>query len=170
MKSHSHLPPGLHRSTPREVRLSGAGRVLAATAVFLCLLAPIAALVIRQQAAGEHARQDALLHEGLIANGVITRLKREGGNDKRSMVYYQFEANGLTLKDRARIPLAKWRTLDAGSALPIRYLPTDPSVSTPDGLVPRVIPLWLGYVVGPILLMIAPFCWLGLAYQRRLLS
>jgi len=169
MKSHSHLPQGLYRSMPREVRLSGAGRVLAATAVLLCLLAPIVAVVLRQQAEGEHARRDALLREGVIASGVVTRLKREGGDDKRSMVYYQFEANGLIVTDREKIPLAKWRTLDTGSALPIRYLPNDPSVSTPDGLVPKVMPLWLGYVFAPILLVVAAVSGLGLRHQRRLL-
>ena len=170
MKSYAALPQGLYRSMPREVRLSGAGRMLAATAILLVLFAPIAMLVIRQEAAGEHARRDALLHDGVVAPGVVTRLKREGGDDKRSMVYYQFEANGLIVKDREKIPLAKWRALDTGSPLPIRYLPNDPSVSTPDGLVPKVVPLWLGYLVGPILLVIAAVCGLGLRDQHRLLS
>ena len=170
MKSHSQLPAGLYRSMPREVRLSRAGRVLATTAILLCLLSPIVALVLRQQAGGEHARRDALLRDGVVTRGLVTRLRRESKDDKRSTVYYQFEANGLTVKDRAKIPLARWRTLETGTALSIRYLPTDPSVSTPDGVVPKVMPLWLGYLLAPILLIIAAAISSGLRHQRRLLS
>ncbi len=170
MKSRSHLPAGLSRSRPRAVRLSGGGRALAVTAVLLCLAAPAVAILVHRQATAEHADRDALLQSGVVTNGLVTRLNRESEDDKRAMVYYRFVTDGRTFEDREKVPFRLWSTLSVGSTLPIRHLAGNPSLNVPDGVVPKVMPLALGYVLAPLLLVIAAVCGFGLKYQHRLLS
>jgi hypothetical protein len=170
MKSHSHLPEGLYRSRPRQVRLSPAGRVLGATAVALCLAAPAVGIGLNRMAAAEHADRKALLQSGVVTEGVVTRLKRESKEDKRAMVYYSFKADGRTVEDREKIPFRLWSTLSVGSSLPIRYLAGESQLNVPDGVVPSVMPLALGYVIGPLLLLIAVICGFGLKKQHRFLA
>lgn len=171
MTSGTNLPPGLYRSRPREVRLSGAGRVLAVIAVLLFVSAPVVGVLMQRRAESERVERDTLLRSGEIATGTVTRLKRDSDNgNKRSWVYYQFTADGLTFSDRAKIPVARWRTLSVGDTLPIRHVPGNPAVNAPDGIVPGVLPSALAYVLAGLLLLIGLFCWLSLQFQRRLLS
>jgi hypothetical protein len=170
MKPHSHLPPELYRSRPRPVRLSAAGRVLAVTAFVLCLAAPAVATLMHLQGRADRVERDALLQSGVVTDGVVTRLKRESKDSKRASVYYQFAANGKAFESRAKVPIARWKTLDVGSTLPIRYLSANPASSFPDGVVPTVLPAALPFILSPLLLVLGIFCWLGLWSQRRLLS
>lgn len=170
MKTHSHLPEGLYRSRPRAVRLSGAGRALAVTAVLLCLAAPTVAVLMHAQAVVDRAERDALLSSGVVTDGVVVRLKRESKEGKRASVYYRFTADGRTFESRAKVPIARWKTLDVGDSLPIRHVEANPDVNIPDGVVPSVMPAALPFIVSPLLLMIGLFSWFGLQFQRRLLS
>jgi hypothetical protein len=170
MRSYSTLPPGLYRSRPRPTRLSAAGRVLAGVAIALCLAAPAVGIGLNRMAAAEYADRKALLELGVVTEGVVTRLKRESKEDKRAMVYYRFEADGRTVEDRAKIPFRLWSTLSVGSALPIRYLAGESKLNVPDGVIPSVMPLTLGFFIGPLLLVIAVICGVGLKKQHGLLS
>lgn len=170
MKLHSSLPQGLYRSRPRAVRLSGAGRALAVTAIVLLLAAPTAALLLQRQTNIDRAERDALLLSGVVTDGVVVRLKRESKDSKRATVYYQFSANGRTFEDHAKLPISRWKALDVGSTLPVRHVAANPDVNIPDGVVPGVLPAVMPYILSPLLLALGLLCWLGLQYQRRLLS
>ena len=170
MRSFSTLPPELYRSRPRAVRLTGAGRALAVTAVLLCLATPAVAFLMHRQTVRDRVERDALLNSGVVTDGVVVRLKRESKDSKRASVYYQFAVHGRSVESRAKVPIARWRGLSVGSTLPIRYLGSNPALNIPDGAVPSVMPEALPYVLSPLLLMIAAVCWFGLHSQRRLLS
>jgi len=170
MTSHSNLPAGLYRSRPRAVQLSNGGRALAVLAVLLCLAAPAAAVLLRRQAVVDRAERDALVHDGVVTDGVVVRLKRESKDSKRASVYYRFSANGRTFEDHAKVPIARWKAFGEGEALPIRYVSADPNVNFPDGVVPGVMPAAVPYLLSPMLLVPGILCWLALQYQRRLLS
>ncbi|TAK19128.1 MAG: hypothetical protein EPO35_00540 [Acidobacteria bacterium] len=170
MKSHSTLPQELYRSRPRAVRLTGGGWALSVTAIVLCLAAPVVAILLQNQAVRDRVERDALLHSGVVTDGVVTRLRRESKDSNRASVYYQFAANGRTFEARAKVPIARWKALSVGSSLPIRHLDANPALSIPDGVVPSVLPSALPYIVSPLPLVPGLLCWLGLRYQRRLLS
>lgn len=170
MKSFSTLPQGLYRSRPRAVRLSGAGRVITVIAVLLCLAAPVLGVFLRRAAIADQVEHDALLQSGVVTDGVVVRFKRDSKENKRVTIYYRFDANGREFEDHARISMARWTTLGVGRALPVRYVPTNPAVSIPDGIEPGVMPSALPYLVSPLPLLIGVVCWLTLRYQRGLLS
>jgi hypothetical protein len=170
MRSYSNLPPELYQSRPRNVRLTGGGRALAVVVIALCLATPTVAILMHRQALTDRAERDALLRSGTVADGFVVRLKRESKDSKRATVYYQFTANGRAFESHAKVPMAQWKRLRAGSAVPIRYVPEDPDSNIPDGVVPGVLPSAMPYIVSPLLLVIALVCWLGLQGQRRLLS
>jgi hypothetical protein len=170
MTTHATLPQGLYRSRPREVRLSASGRFLAAMAIALCVASPLVVVALRQQALADIHEREALLTTGVVADALVTRLKRESKDSNRASVYYTFDVNGRTIEDRAKIPMARWRQLTIGDRMPVRYLDSKPSVNIPDGVVPKVMPVAVAYVVGPLMLVAAAGCWFGLSFQRRLLS
>lgn len=170
MKTHSTLPQGLYRSRPRPVRLTPAGRVLGVVAIVLCLAAPVVAMLMHFQARADRVERDALLQSGVVTDAVIVRLKRESKENKRASVYYRFDANGRTFESRAKVPIARWRTLDVGGTLPIRYLSANPDSSFADGVEPGVMPAALPFIISPLLLMLGVAGWLSLQSQRRLLT
>jgi hypothetical protein len=152
------------------VRLSGAGRVLAALAIALFVSAPVVAALLHQKAVADRVERDALLQSAEIVTGTVTRLKRDSDSKKRAWVDYQFVADGLTYSRRAKIPTARWQALSVGGTLPVRYLPADPATNIPDGVAPSVLPVALPYILAPLLVLCGLLCWLNLRYQRRLLT
>jgi hypothetical protein len=170
MKSYSTLPQELYRSRPRDVRLSGAGRALASIALLFCLAAPAALVLLQRQAHIDRVERDALVQSGVVADGVVVRLKRDSKENKRATVYYQFTANGRSFESHAKVPMARWKALRVGSAVPIRFVPANPAVNIPDGVEPGVLPSALPYILAPLPLLIGLICFLSLQYQRGLLS
>jgi hypothetical protein len=170
MKSFSTLPQELYRSRPRELRLSGAGRAIGVVAIALCLAAPALGIFLRRQAMTDRFDRHALLQSGVVAEGVVVRLKRDSKENKRATVYYQFTANGRAFEDHARVPMARWRTLNVGRAFPVRYVAANPAVNIPDGVEPGVMPSALPYILSPLPLLIGLVCLLTLQLQRGLLS
>jgi hypothetical protein len=170
MKSFSTLPQELYQSRPRSVRLSGAGRALAAASIVMCLAAPVVGVALQRQVVRERAAQEALLRAGVVTNGFVVRLKRDSKENKRGTVYYQFDAKGRTFESHVKIPIAQWRALRPGDTLPIRHLDDDPGVSVPDGVTPGVMPAVVPYVLAPVLLGIGLLLGALPTSQRRLLS
>jgi hypothetical protein len=170
MRSTSTLPQELYRSRPRPVRLSGAGRALAVTAVLLCLAAPVIAVLLHRETVTDSANRSALLRRALIVNGAVARVHRDSKNSKRSTVGYQFRVNGEVFENEAKLPSDRARAFKVGSPLPIRYLAENPDVNIPDGVLYSVPPVALGYILAPLPLGLGLAFWLVLRYQRRLLT
>lgn len=170
MKSFSTLPQELYRSRPRFVRLSGAGRAIAAVAVLLCLAAPALGIFLQRKVVTDRANRDALLQSGVVTQAIVFRLTRDSKENKRATVYYQFAADGRPFEDHAKVPVTQWRALSVGRTLPVRYVPANPAVSIPDGVDPNVMPSALPYILSPLPLVIGLALLLTLRFQRALLS
>jgi hypothetical protein len=162
-------PPGLDRSRPREVRLTAGGKAVVVTAVVLFVGAVAAGIVMQQVAQRQAAAQRLMLDEGIVVNGEVIRLWRSSGDSKQPWVAYRFEAGGSTYEGRSKIALSKWRALDAGAMLPIRYVPAEPEKSVLAGRAPGGIPLWLPSLVAVAIAGCGWLCLVALRTERRLL-
>jgi hypothetical protein len=170
MKSFATLPQELYRSRPRAVQLSGRGRVLAVAAVLLCLAAPAVWMLLERQAHADRVERDALLQSSDVINGVVTRLKRDSKENKTATVYYRFNTDGNAYEAHSKIPMVRWRTLNVGGALPIRYVTANPQWNIPDGVAPGVMPAAIPYLIAPLPAVIGIAFFLAIRYQRRMLS
>ena len=72
--------------------------------------------------------------EAIEAKGSITREWTENG--RASTIYhyvaYSFAVGGKTFQGEYPVPNAKWQTLSEGSALGMRYVPSNPSNNRAD--------------------------------------
>ena len=124
-------PPPLTYSRPRDVSLTGGGRALVVFAVLL-FMAAIGAGVGMYNAAVRHAgERRAIAEEGVTTTGVVTRLRSDG--DDRRRVGYEFGVNGRVVRGERQVSGERRRTLQVGSPIDVRYLPSDPTVNELDG-------------------------------------
>jgi Protein of unknown function (DUF3592) len=162
------LPPPLTNSRPRDVRLTAAGRSLVVVAVLLFVAAigafiGLSQLAIRQADAGR-----ALVERGVTATGEVTRLWSSG--DDRRRVNYRFIVEGRSYEGHVRVPDERRRSLQVGSALAVRYVPTDPGINDLGGIPRTGVPVILPYVVAVALVVAGGLCLFAIHRQRRLLS
>ena len=161
-------PPPLTYSRPRDVSLTGGGRALVVFAVLL-FMAAIGAGVGMYNAAVRHAgERRAIAEEGVTTTGVVTRLRSDG--DDRRRVGYEFGVNGRVVRGERRVSGERRRTLQVGSPIDVRYLPSDPTVNELDGRPRSGIPIALPFVVAPTIAAFGVFCLVRVHRQRRLLS
>ncbi len=163
-------PPELQRSSPREVRLTGAGRVLAAFAVLLLVSAPLGAVLLYLKAASDRdARRELTVH-GTNVPAAVTRRWIRRGDHPRYFVDYSYEVGVLTLTGRIDVSRGSWERLSEGSALAVRYLPADTRRHLVLGYEETLMPLWVPYLVAGAMALGSWLTTLPLSSQRRLLS
>jgi hypothetical protein len=163
-------PPGLARSRPREVRLSAGGVALVVLGLLLAAggAAGAAALAVM---ARRDARNARLLEEhGVAAEAVVTSLGPTRGEKARKRATYRYVVDGHAFDRTLETSERHWRTLRVGSAIAVRYLPSQPAIHAPLGRRPRGVPAWVpALVAGPVIFLSA-LCLLSVAGQRRLLA
>ena len=117
----------LNATLPRKVRLSDDARNLFGVAVSFIIVGAISLAVIYHIDAKQMRQREALRGEGRDAAGDVTA---KGSSRGGVWVDYTFKVDGLAYKGTALLPR---RHIDAnvGGQIPIRYLPSDPSVSHP---------------------------------------
>ena len=164
------IPADLQQSRPRRVRLSGTGRAFALWIALLLAGAPTAAVFMYRAALDQREVARRLDAEGAVTEARVTWLKRESKDSNRASVYYEFFAGGRVYSARANVRMAQWRELRVGAALPVRYITSNPDESIPDGLTPRVLPLWLPYLLAGVMLAAGGGCFALLRADRRLLE
>jgi hypothetical protein len=162
-------PAELTSSTPREVRLTGAGLAAAVLAGLLILGGPAASVLLQRISGRQTAEQNQISDEGKDVEASVTRLWRAADEEHRPMVTYQFHAEGSTYRKSVRAPLRVWKSLREGSPLTVRYWPPNPTHSHPRDWVESPMPLWLSLVLGAILAGIGVFLVLVLRRQLSLL-
>jgi hypothetical protein len=163
-------PAGLEWSRPRAVRLSAAGRGMAIAAIAMTLAGPAAGVGIHYEAQAQAARRQQVIDHPALAAGVITRLVKPSKDTNSGTVHYEFDAEGARHTGEKRINRAWWRGLSVGDPLTIRYAAGTPSINGPDGTLPRVLPFWLPYLVGGVLVGIAALFAAILRADMRLLA
>ncbi len=163
-------PEGLDRSWPREVCLTGGGKAAVVLAVVMVALG-VAAGVGMGLTASREAREARLLEtEGVVTDGVITRLWRSSGKDRQPWVAYRFVVGDKGYEANARVSLGRWRNLRVGSAVPVRYVPTQPELSYPFNTPRSPLPFWLPFPVALALVAGGLLTTLPIHTQRKLLS
>ena len=168
-------PPELEQPLPRRIRLNGSGItycVLAVAAVLFGL--GLAGRVIRDELRRQ-ARNESLARrlttEGLETEATVTRLSTGLGH----VVNYDYTVDGQNHSRGAFISADHWQSLQVGSPLTIRYLPSDPKEAYPESDPPNSQTHWsvVLSMAGMILLFMWSFAAIYLSSippQRRLLA
>ncbi|HEX5071138.1 MAG TPA: DUF3592 domain-containing protein [Vicinamibacterales bacterium] len=163
-------PPPELGSRPRDVELTGGGRALHAVIMALFAVAFIVPLAINGQRRAENADRIAFQTRSVSATAEVRRLWRTSGENKQSRVEYAYTVGDRRYERVLALPLARWRELQVGSTLAIRYLSDEPSRSRLEGAESGSIPAWLPILVG-LAIISAPILMLALLNrQRRLLA
>ena len=160
------LPPRLNVAPPRAVRLSAAGVSVAALAAVLFAGAGVSFVLLSRESARQAANRHLLSLDGVRAEGAVARLWRDG--DNRRQVEYRFEVQSRSYVGRANVSDAVRRTLQVGSPVTVRYVPSNPRLndlgSRRSGLPAAIAP-----VVAVLCVAAGGLCVYGVQRQRRLL-
>jgi hypothetical protein len=163
-------PTELSGPRPRDVRLTAGGRFVYGVAIVL-FAASIAAVVLLSRLANvQAADRDALMRDSVVTRAQVTRLWKKSGESSRTMVAYAFDVNGQPHDGQARISTARWRRLQVGATLDIRYRPDNPDTTMVEGFEPSVLPRFVPFLLGVLAAMAGTLVLYGLNCQRRLLS
>jgi hypothetical protein len=170
LQRHFVPPAGLNRSSPRDVRLTSTGRTVVVVALSLFASALVAGPLMMGAAIRTADDRQALDEHGIDMNAEVVGVHPRRGESRRADVAYRYVVDGQAYAGEVRLSENRWRTLRAGSSLPIRYMPTHPAQHHVAGSRTGGMPLWLPPVVSASLLAGALGCVLGLRAQRRLMS
>jgi hypothetical protein len=163
-------PDRLAYSSLRPVRLSGQGKFLAVV-VGLMLIGGFALGIFLARTVRREAQAQRLLdQQGVTTDAVVTRLWRTGDKENAPRVSYRFDCQGAICTNSARAPLVRWRGLKVGDRLPVRFVPSQPSISHPVDWAWKGLPFWIPYFATAMLAGIAALLAFQLARQMRLLA
>ncbi len=163
-------PEGLDHSRPREVILTRSGKALVwlSIALFAGALAATTglSLLARRQAESNRLLQE----QGVVAEGIVTKLWR-GRDDKKSpYIAYSFASESGIHTREVKVSLAMWKQLRVGSSIPIRYVLARPELNRPEASRSGILPPWVPLSVGGVLAFFSFLATVPLRGQRRLLS
>jgi len=164
------IPRGLDRGVPRDVRLTGAGKFIYILAVALLVGAVVAGVALRLRGVQENDERQLLIERGVVVDAEIVRLWRASNEQKQPWVAYRFTVDGRDQQGQARVSLVKWRTLEAGAVLPVRYVPGRPDLSALDGTERRALPLWVPFMAATPLVLGGLVCLYVVRRERQLLE
>ena len=170
LKNNWTPPDGLGYSGLRPVQLTGAGIVSLVVAAALLLGAVAAGIGLRTTASRQAQEHRLLREQGFNTDARITRLWRSTGKDTRDWVAYRFTVQEQVYETRKVVPARIWRELQAGSSLPIRFLPSNPKVNHPSAWNDSPMSLWIPYLAFGGLAAIACVCAIRLRNQMQLLT
>jgi hypothetical protein len=163
-------PDGLGYSRMREIRLTGGGIALLALAMLLGLGGVVAGIALHRQAARETETAILLDAQGVRAEATVTRVWKSGGKSPQGWASYQFTHGGAIYEKRLKPPRNVWGRLREGDTLPIRFLPSDPSVNHPEDWSDRPMPPWLPYLIAALLIVTGGLLAAVVQRQTRLLA
>lgn len=163
-------PPEALRSTrPREIRLTGSGKFLRFFSIFLAVGSIALGIVLYLKASVDLAQREDLVRRGISSSARITRHWKTGGKDTRFWIAYAYPHEGQEYQGRIQLGRKDWTSLTQDSSIPIRFLPEDPDVHYLPGREGQLLPLWVSFLIAPILLAIGWLVHQPLTSQARLL-
>lgn len=155
---------------PRPVRLTGAGMVVALLATLFAATAPIAGFALFSVAQTQRQLRQRIESESVTATANVVSLSRTRGDNPKYVVQYEYEAGGQRHYGRAAIRRAAWNQLKAGSAVEVRYLPSEPGRSWLAGYEPKPLPLWLPPLATLAGIVVSAILWAQIRRQQTLLA
>jgi Protein of unknown function (DUF3592) len=155
-------------SRPRNVALTAGGRALVVLAFVLFAGAIAAGIGMYGEARRQAADRRAIVQDGVMTTGVVTRLWRDGDNRRR--VRYEFAVNGRVVGGDRRVSAERREGLTMGSPIDVRYLPARPTVNDLGDPPRSGLPMALPFVVAPLIAALGALCFFLVHRQRRLLS
>lgn len=173
---HWNPPDGLGYSSLRPVRLTGTGRALQVCAVAMLLGGMAAGFFMNRASQRQNTEARLLTEQGVRTNAQITRVWRTGGNSEnrnseaRNRLAYTFEHAAQRYSRSTQAPYKIWRNLKAGQSLEVRYMAGRPEISQPVEWSRRPLVPWAAYLVGGLMMMMAPLFLLPLRCQHLLLT
>jgi len=169
--AHNWNPPdGLGYSSLRPVRLARGGIAIAVIATVIATGGMILGAFLATQSRRQATERDLLRDQGVVTDAIVLRVWRDGGKDNAHRVRYRFEVQGREFMASHTAPVAIWRTLEAGSNLPVRYVPSNPAINHPAAWNPSVVPWFLALLVPVMFLGLAWLMTFLIRRQWRLLS
>jgi hypothetical protein len=142
-------PRELTRALPREMRISGRGKILAILD-WGTLVAAIACFVaVRNHDERQAARIEALRLRGRETDGKITQLWHEG-KASTPMVANAFTVNGVRIEGDAQAPRAWWLRMRIADALPVRFVASNPKINHPAAWEESADPMAPGFISGAV--------------------
>ncbi len=167
----SWAPPAeLLRYPPRTVRLTPAGRLVAAAAAALMAGSLVSGIWLYVAAARAVDRLQRIARHGVETTAEVVRIGRTGGKHPRRIVYFRYRAEGRSHQGRAILSQRDRRDLPPGTSLPAVYLPERPGEAWLRGYAPGGAPVWAAPLVSIGLLGGAAPIWLAIRRQRALLA
>ncbi len=170
MGRHWTPPGGLHRSRPRPVRLTAAGRGLLLLSILLLLGSPILGSFLGWMRVRQAEEARLLEAEGAVAEGVVQRLWRAGDKGKKTWISYRFGNGSFILEQRIQVPLSLWRRLHAGDRIPVRYVPGRPEINLPRETRWEVMPEPIPFLASAVLLAGGFLPLAAIRQQKKLLE
>jgi hypothetical protein len=156
-------PPELTGPLPRKAKWTKAGRINRYVAAFVVVFGLLIVLGVLGNLLGAHQ----LKTEPKEAEGSVTRKWTQSGRGTTTYHYvrYSFAVAGQTYRGEAHVPKAKWQELSTGSALEVRYVPSNPSNNRAViAFEPVTMPNWVPLVVFAVWIL---FIWLSLYDVRK---
>jgi hypothetical protein len=163
-------PDGLRSSTPRPVRLSGQGIALSLIAGCLILGAFVLGIFLARTVKRETLSQQLLREQSIPADAVVARLWRTGDKANEPRVTYRFHYRDAVYSNSVNAPLSRWRELQVGQTLPIRFVPAQPTISHPVDWPPSRLPEWFPYLMTALVAGMGSMVAVQVARQMRLLA
>jgi hypothetical protein len=130
----------------------------------------IGAVLIAREIRGQQAQARLMRAEGRETEGVVTRLWRGGGKSDEHRVAYRFTVDGRDRTGRATIRSGYWKSLQVGSAIPVRYLPSDPAHNYPSANPPAPTLAFVPFLFGGVFVVTGALLPLKVRRQRHLLE
>jgi hypothetical protein len=139
---------------PREVRLTGAGIALTATAVVLGIGVITSAIVLFLAYTQSEDRRQLRAREKRGIDAQVVAVARSGDEGRRRLVSYRFEVDDRSHTGRTRLRERDRRPVAQGMRLSIEYMPSHPDESWIVGYEPGRFPIWPMLIIPTTLLVL----------------
>jgi hypothetical protein len=163
-------PEGLNRSWPRPSALTGRGIAIYVFSALMIVGGVIGTVWLARETRGLQTEERRMMAEGRETAGVVTRVWRGGGKSDAHRVAYRFAVDGRDRTGRATIGSGYWKSLQVGSPIPVRYLPSAPASNYPSASPPSPTPAWVPFLFGGILAGTGVLMPIKVRRQRHLLE
>jgi len=163
-------PDSLGYSSLRPVRLTTTGKALLVLAGALIIGAVVLGIFLGRKVQREAAEKALLGDQGIAADAVITRVWRGGGKEDEHLVTYRFAYDGTIYSRTVPTPVSIWRTLAPGADLPVRFVPSRPTISHPVAWPSTGLPFWFPYLLAAMVAVPAFLLPIPVRREARLLA